>query len=101
MEAAKKQNRAMEDRKSSSSDEFKVSGEEISKLKTKIKQLESECETKGNEVKAAEANVVSLKSQAEGFLMDYDRLLEENQNLRDQLQSIDHNLFHNDNKKNT
>ncbi|GFY97510.1 B-cell receptor-associated 31-like protein [Actinidia rufa] len=101
MEAAKKQNRAMEDRKSSSSDEFKVSGEEISKLKTKIKQLESECGTKGNEVKAAEANVVALKSQSEGFLMEYDRLLEENQNLRDQLQSIDHNLSHNDNKKNT
>ncbi|XP_057461066.1 uncharacterized protein LOC130751462 [Actinidia eriantha] len=101
MEDAKKQNRAMEDRKSGSSDELKVLGEEMSRLKTKIKQLESECEIKGNEVKAGEANVVALKSQSEGFLMDYDRLLEENQNLQDQLQSIDHNLSHSDTKKNT
>ncbi|KAG5545579.1 hypothetical protein RHGRI_017917 [Rhododendron griersonianum] len=57
MEAAKKQNRAMEDAKSGSSDELKVLGEEISSLKTKIKQLESECESKGKEVKAAEADV--------------------------------------------
>ncbi|KAI8551956.1 hypothetical protein RHMOL_Rhmol06G0227600 [Rhododendron molle] len=55
--AAKKQNRAMEDAKSGSSDEVKVLGEEISSLKTKIKQLESECESKGKEVKAAEADV--------------------------------------------
>ena len=101
MEDAKKQNRAMEDRKSGSSDELKVLGEEMSRLKSKIKQLESKCETKGNEVKAGEANVVALKSQAEGFLMDYDRLLEENQNLQDQLQSIDHNLFHSNAKQNT
>ncbi|KAI8551957.1 hypothetical protein RHMOL_Rhmol06G0227700 [Rhododendron molle] len=57
MEAAKKQNRAMEDAKSGSSDEVKVLGEEISSLKTKIKQLESECESKGKEVKAVEADV--------------------------------------------
>ncbi|XP_058220359.1 uncharacterized protein LOC131330700 [Rhododendron vialii] len=57
VEAAKKQNQAMEDAKSGSSDELKVLGEEISSLKTKIKQLESECESKGKEVKAAEADV--------------------------------------------
>ncbi|XP_058220356.1 uncharacterized protein LOC131330696 [Rhododendron vialii] len=57
MEAAKKQNRAMEDAKSGSSDELKVLDEEISSLKTKIKQLESECESKGKEVKAAEADI--------------------------------------------
>ncbi|KAE9457875.1 hypothetical protein C3L33_10195, partial [Rhododendron williamsianum] len=57
VEAAKKQNLAMEDAKSGSSDELKVLGEEISSLKTKIKQLESECESKGKEVKAAEADV--------------------------------------------
>lgn len=44
MEAAKKQNRAMEDAKGGSSDELKA---EISSLKATIKQLESECESKG------------------------------------------------------
>ncbi|KAI8551958.1 hypothetical protein RHMOL_Rhmol06G0227800 [Rhododendron molle] len=101
MDAAKKQNRGMEDAKSDGSDGLKVLGDEISSLKTKVKQLESECETTEKEVKAAEANVVALNGQSEGLLMEYDRLLEENQNFRNQLQSIDQNLSHSDSKKNT
>ncbi|THG11906.1 uncharacterized protein LOC114277703 [Camellia sinensis] len=97
MEAAKKQNRANEDGKS---EELKVLGEEVSRLKTHIKQLETKHETKEKEVKSAEANVLALKSQSEGFLVEYDRLLEENQNLRNQLQSIDQSLSHSDTKKN-
>ncbi|CAL5378342.1 unnamed protein product [Camellia sinensis] len=97
MEAAKKQNRANEDGKS---EELKVLGEEVSRLKTHIKQLETKHETKEKEVKYAEANVLALKSQSEGFLVEYDRLLEENQNLRNQLQSIDQSLSHSDTKKN-
>ncbi|KAL7218926.1 hypothetical protein ACSBR2_012069 [Camellia fascicularis] len=97
MEAAKKQNRANEDGKS---EELKVLGEEVSQLKKHIKQLETKHETKEKEVKSAEANVLALKSQSEGFLVEYDRLLEENQNLRNQLQSIDQSLSHSDTKKN-
>lgn len=97
MEAAKKQNRANEDGKS---EELKVLGEEVSRLKKHIKQLETKHETKEKEVKSAEANVLALKSQSEGFLVEYDRLLEENQNLRNQLQSIDQSLSHSDIKKN-
>ncbi|THF99509.1 uncharacterized protein LOC114312746 [Camellia sinensis] len=97
MEAAKKQNRANEDGKS---EELKVLGEEVSRLKKHIKQLETKHEIKEKEVKSAEANVLALKSQSEGFLVEYDRLLEENQNLRNQLQSIDQSLSHSDTKKN-
>lgn len=97
MEAAKKQNRANEDGKS---EELKVLGEEVSRLKKHIKQLETKHETKEKEVKSAEVNVLALKSQSEGFLVEYDRLLEENQNLRNQLQSIDQSLSHSDTKKN-
>uniref|UniRef100_A0A5B7AZN4 Endoplasmic reticulum transmembrane protein n=1 Tax=Davidia involucrata TaxID=16924 RepID=A0A5B7AZN4_DAVIN len=99
MEAVKKQNRGFEDGKNGSTDEVKSLGEEISTLKAKVMKLESECETKEKEVKAAETNVGALKSQSEGFLMEYDRLLEENQNLRNQLQSIDQSLPHSDIKK--
>ncbi|GKC03942.1 B-cell receptor-associated protein 31-like protein [Tanacetum coccineum] len=35
----------------------------------------------------AEADTIALKKQSEGFLLEYDRLLEDNQNLRAQLQS--------------
>ena len=44
--------------KSGRSDDLKVLGKEISRLKTKIKKLESECETEENELKAAEGNIV-------------------------------------------
>uniref|UniRef100_A0A5B7AX93 Endoplasmic reticulum transmembrane protein n=1 Tax=Davidia involucrata TaxID=16924 RepID=A0A5B7AX93_DAVIN len=101
MEDVKKHNRGFEDGKNGSADEAKAYGEEISTLKTKIMKLESECKTKRKEVKASEANAVALKSQSEGLHVEYDRLLVENQNLRNQLQSIDQSLSHSDIKKNT
>ncbi|KAF9590436.1 hypothetical protein IFM89_035271 [Coptis chinensis] len=96
MEAVKKQNRAVEDGKSS---DLKNLEEEVAGLKTKVKQLESDSQTKVKAVEAAEANALALKKQSEGFLLEYDRLLEENQNLRNQLQSIDQMLSHSDSKK--
>ncbi|KAL5990102.1 hypothetical protein ACLOJK_010999 [Asimina triloba] len=124
MEAAKKQTRGFDDGKGGGSDEIKAleeeaSGlktrikhleaklkakeaneEEISGLKAKVKQLELEADTKEKEAKAAEANAVALRKQSEGFLLEYDRLLEDNQNLRNQLQSFDRRLSHSDSKKN-
>jgi len=38
-----------------------------------------------------ETEVEALKKQSEGFLMEYDRLLEDNQSLRSQLQAIEQN----------
>ncbi|KAF5206667.1 B-cell receptor-associated 31-like [Thalictrum thalictroides] len=98
MEAVKKQNRAVEDGKSGNA-ELKNLEEEVTGLKTKVKQLESDCTAKVKAVDAAEANALALRKQSEGFLLEYDRLLEENQNLRNQLQSIDHMLSHSDSKK--
>ncbi|PIA28807.1 hypothetical protein AQUCO_06600019v1 [Aquilegia coerulea] len=98
MEAVKKQNRVVEDGKSGNS-ELKNLEEEVTGLKAKVKQLESDCTTKVKAVEAAEANALALRKQSEGFLLEYDRLLEENQNLRNQLQSIDHMLSHSDSKK--
>ncbi|XP_010549208.1 PREDICTED: B-cell receptor-associated protein 31 [Tarenaya hassleriana] len=89
METAKKQNRGFEDGKNASAEEVKALGEEVAALKAKIKRLESECETKGKELKSAQAETEALRKQADGFLLEYDRLLEDNQNLRNQLESID------------
>lgn len=99
MEAVKKQNRSFEDDKSSNAEEQKALAEEIATLKSKVKNLESECEVKGNKAKTLETEVEALKNQSEGFLMEYDRLLADNQNLRSQLESIDHSSSHLDNKK--
>ena len=70
-------------------------------LGAKLKQLESEIETKTKEAKIAETNAEALRKQSVGFLLEYDRLLEENQNLRNQLQSLDRRLSHSGSKKNT
>lgn len=91
MEAAKKQNRAFEDTKNGNTEDAKALGEEIASLKTKVKKLESETEAKVQEAKAAQANAEALRKQSEDFLLEYDRLLEDNENLRNQLLSIDKN----------
>ncbi|KHN41234.1 hypothetical protein glysoja_017278 [Glycine soja] len=91
MEAIKKQSRSFEDGKNGNLEEHKALNEEITTLKSKIKKLESECEAKGNQAKTLETEVEALKKQSEGFLMEYDRLLEDNQSLRSQLQAIEQN----------
>ena len=101
MEATKKQNRGMEDAKNgSSSEEAKAKVEEIASLRAKVKKLESECEVKTKDAKAAEAEAEALRKQSEGLLMEYDRLLEDNQNLRSQLESIGNAASQSDGKKN-
>ncbi|KAF5474834.1 hypothetical protein F2P56_006694 [Juglans regia] len=101
MEAVKKQTRGPEDGKAGGSEEIKALKEETATLQAKLKELESELETRTKEVHAADANAVALRKQSEGFLLEYDRLLEENQNLRNQLQSLDRRLSHSGSKKNT
>lgn len=99
MEAAKKQSRSFEDVKNANPDEFKAMGEEITILKSKIKNLESECAAKTDEAKTAEAKVEAMKKQSERLLLEYDELMQDNKNLRSQLQSIDQDLSHSELKK--
>ncbi|KAG0484755.1 hypothetical protein HPP92_008651 [Vanilla planifolia] len=100
MEAVMKQNRALEEAKSGGSDEIKARDKEIAKLKEQIDELKSQNEKRLKELKAAEANTTALSKQSEGLLIEYDRLLEDNQNLRNQLQSIDLKFSRSDSKKN-
>ena len=88
METAKKHNRCFEDGKNTSGEEVKALGEEISSLMAKIKMLETENESKGKELKGAQAETQAVRKSADQFLMEYDRLREDNQNLMNQLESI-------------
>lgn len=99
MESIKKQNRGSEDGKASSLDEIKALENEIATSHTRLKQLESEIETKTKDVHTAESNVLALRKQSEGFLLEYDRLLEENQNLKNQLKSLDRKMSRSGSKK--
>lgn len=68
---------------------------EIGELREGIKELESEYLRKSSDAEAREAVVSDLKKQSEGFNLEYDRVLEYNQTLRNQLQSIDQSLLEN------
>ncbi|KAL9244385.1 hypothetical protein vseg_018165 [Gypsophila vaccaria] len=95
MEAAKKQNRSFDDAKNGN-DGRKVVEEEIAALKSNIMTLESQCAAKSDEIKAEQSKAEALKKQSEGLLLEYDRVLEDNQHLRSQLQELN-----SDGKKNT
>ncbi|CAA2972783.1 B-cell receptor-associated 31-like [Olea europaea subsp. europaea] len=99
MEAVKQRNRAFEDEKTPISEEVIALKLEKTTSHERIKQLESKLEEKIKDANSAEANATALKKQSEGFLLEYDRLLEENQNLRTQLQSLDKKLSHSNSKK--
>jgi B-cell receptor-associated protein 31 len=89
LEAVSKQNKALEEAKSVSSDddESKASQKDIAALNEEVKKLKLKLKGKKEEIKDAEAKAVAAKTQAEGLALKYDRLLEDNKHLHDQLQS--------------
>lgn len=100
MEAVKKQMRGSEDAKNTVSEETKSMEEEAAKLRAEVDRLESELHSKNKGVGAAEVSISALRKQSEGFLLEYDRLLEENENLRNQLKSVDRRFSRSNSKKN-
>lgn len=68
--------------------EMKLLHDEISKLTENMKKLTLELEDKDKKVETAEAHVAALQKQAEVLLLEYDRLLEDNQNI--QAQALGH-----------
>ena len=95
-----KQNKVLEDGKSGNSEEIKSRDRKIAALRERIKELESGYASKMKKAEVAETNIMALKRQSEGFLVEYENLLDDNQNLQDQLQSIDHSVSHSNSKKN-
>ncbi|XP_010546686.1 PREDICTED: uncharacterized protein LOC104818690 [Tarenaya hassleriana] len=101
MEAIKKQGLGFNGGKPGNSDEIKGMEEQIRTLQEIQKQLESELEAKTKEANGEESGAVALRQQSEGFLLEFNRLLEENQELRNQLNSLDHKLSRTSIKKGT
>lgn len=97
MESAQK---LKQNRNVKADDELKSLEEEMMMLRDKLKHVECQLQNRGKDLAAAEANAVALRKQSEGFLLEYDRLLEENQNLRSQLQTLDRKLSWSGRKKN-
>ncbi|CAL0302785.1 unnamed protein product [Lupinus luteus] len=60
------------------------SSKEIKLLSESLKKIKFESEEKDKRIETAESHVASLQKQAADLLLEYDRLLEENQNLQAQ-----------------
>ncbi|TVU18541.1 hypothetical protein EJB05_34646 [Eragrostis curvula] len=101
MEAITKQSRTLEEAKLGGAEEVQGYQKEIASLKEQVQVLKSQSQAKTEELKTAEANTVALQKQSEGLLLEYERLIAENEELRNQLQSIDRRVSHSDGKKNS
>ena len=58
--------------------------EEIASLPENLKKVKLESEEKDKRVESTESHVAALQKQAADLLLEYDRLLEDNQNLQTQ-----------------
>ncbi|KAK5820137.1 hypothetical protein F383_09194 [Gossypium arboreum] len=83
-ERIEKERIQLKEKDDKASKEIKLLKEEISTLSENLKKLKSESEEKDKKIKTAEAHVASLQKQSADLLLEYDRLLEDNQNLQNQ-----------------
>lgn len=89
VEAVSKQNKMLEETKHGRNEETIKYQEEIATLNEEMKKLKLQVQEKTEEVHVAEDKALAIRKQSENLLLEYDRLLEDNQHLREQLQSID------------
>ncbi|XP_057484552.1 uncharacterized protein LOC130770923 isoform X1 [Actinidia eriantha] len=85
-----KENQQLKEKEEKATKEMKHLQKEISNLKENIKKLKLESEEKDKRVETAEGHVAALQKQSADLLLEYDRLLEDNQNLQTQAQGYRH-----------
>lgn len=89
MEAAQRENRTFQEEKNGRAMELKILAQEIAKLRTNIMNTETEYETKAKGAKLEKTKAYALRKQYEGLLAEIDRVQEDNQILRSQLEWVD------------
>ncbi|XP_065876371.1 uncharacterized protein [Euphorbia lathyris] len=77
-----KEKMQLKEKEEKASKEMKLLKEQNLNLSETVKKLKTENEEKVKQIETAEAHVVSLQKQSADLLLEYDRLLEENQNLQ-------------------
>ncbi|KAM0887968.1 hypothetical protein ACQ4PT_028646 [Festuca glaucescens] len=88
VEAVSKQNKMLEEAKHEVLRRTKIPGRDHHSER-EMKKLKLQVQEKTEEVHIAEDKTLAIRKQSESLLLEYDRLLEDNQHLREQLQSID------------
>ncbi|XP_044501682.1 B-cell receptor-associated protein 31-like [Mangifera indica] len=86
LERLQKEKMKLKEKEEKASKEMKRLQDELQTLSEELKKLKLECEEKDKKIETAEAHVISLQKQSEDLLLEYDRLLEDNQNLQNQAQ---------------
>ncbi|XP_009775442.1 uncharacterized protein LOC107788858 [Nicotiana tabacum] len=83
-ESLEKEKLQFKEKADKAAEEMKQSQKEISSLTESLKKVKLQLEQKNKLVETAEAHVAALQKQAADLLLEYDRLLEDNQNLQNQ-----------------
>uniref|UniRef100_A0A5B6Z8F9 Endoplasmic reticulum transmembrane protein n=1 Tax=Davidia involucrata TaxID=16924 RepID=A0A5B6Z8F9_DAVIN len=84
VERVEKEKLQLKEKEEKATEEIKLLQKEISKLTENLKKLKLESEEKDKRVETAEAHVAALQKQSADLLLEYDHLLEDNQNLQNQ-----------------
>ncbi|KAE8000002.1 hypothetical protein FH972_004374 [Carpinus fangiana] len=82
VERLRKEKTQLKEKEEKASKELKLLQEEIVTLSENLKKLKKESDEKDKRVEIAECHVAALQKQAADLLLEYDRLLEDNQNLQ-------------------
>ncbi|VAH19017.1 unnamed protein product [Triticum turgidum subsp. durum] len=101
MEAVTKQSRVLEETKLGDSEEIQGYQKKIGSLNEQVQVLKQQSESQTQELKTAETNNLALRKQSEGLLTEYERLIAENEELRNKLQTMELRFSRSDSKKNT
>lgn len=83
-ERLEKEKLQLKEKADKAAEEIKLSQKQLSSLTETLKKVKLESEEKDKRVETAEAHVAALQKQAADLLLEYDRLLEDNQNLQNQ-----------------
>ncbi|XP_074282825.1 uncharacterized protein LOC141607371 [Silene latifolia] len=84
VEKLEKEKQELKEKEDKASKELVKLQTELSKTSKDLEKLKSESLEKDKQVETAEAHVMALQKQAADLLLEYDRLLEDNQNLQTQ-----------------
>jgi B-cell receptor-associated protein 31 len=85
VEKLQMENRSLREKEERSSSENKKLLQDIAKLSEDMKKLKSKSDDHERKALEAETHVNALQKQSEELLLEYDRLLEDNQILQSQL----------------
>lgn len=85
LEQLQKERNELKEREEKASKEMKQLQEKLSSISERLKKAESESKEKEKKLETAETHVTALQKQSAELLLEYDRLLEDNQNLQSQI----------------